>query len=126
MSETTQSDNEVFWTDDAGREHCDVEKALSLMLADDGDLFVLPDYKGTGRIVISVNCNDLFCWGCSDAEEVPYNQIDKLYRAWKKEGWRGASKWACKRRRERPQGPIEKRWRDAGDWDDELEALPAK
>lgn len=124
MTITAISDDDVFWTDEAGKEYCDEAKALSLMMADDGDLFVLPG--SNGRIVISVNCNDLFCWACSDAEEVPYNQIALLYRAWEKEGWRGASKWACKRRGERPQKPIEKRWREAGDWDEELEALPQK
>ena len=77
------------------------------------------------RISVNVNCNDVFAWGCADAEELPYDEIEPLYREWTKSGSWGIVRWCCVRRSERPQGPVESDMRRAGEWDDAMEALPA-
>lgn len=34
---------------------------------------------------ILVNCNDVFIWGCADAEEISMNEIPELYDMWLKD-----------------------------------------
>lgn len=106
------------------------EQMLSEMLADDGSLFIGGDCgpffvgpAGSHPLGIYVNCNDLFEWGTADAEALPSSEIPTLYKAWLADKKHGMSIWACFRRKWRPQKPVEKRWREAGIWNDSLEAL---
>lgn len=122
------------------------EEALAILLADElifgnGRRFWQPqwelDPENPGRLrdtgkgalegpttALFVNCNDVFAWGCADAEALPYDEILPLYRASRK-NW-GATKWCCLRRKQRPQAPVEADMRRAGAWDEELEALPRR
>lgn len=66
---------------------------------------------------INVNCNDVFAWGCADAESMLHDDIENLYRMWRKDPEWGSAVWCMIRRNQMPQKPVEKRIRDAGIWD---------
>jgi len=68
-----------------------------------------------------VDCSDVFAWGCSDAENLAYRDIETLYRMWLQDRVWGPAVWCMIRRREMPQAPVERRIREAGIWNlDEL------
>jgi hypothetical protein len=67
-------------------------------------------------ISVNVNCNDVFAWGCADAEELPYDEIENLYRMWVRDPSWGSAIWCMKQRKEMPQKPVEDRIRKAGIW----------
>lgn len=73
------------------------------------------------RTSLNVNCNDVFAWGCADAESMLHDDIENLYRMWLKDPAWGSAVWCMIRRNQMPQKPVEKRIRDAGIWD--LDAL---
>jgi hypothetical protein len=73
------------------------------------------------RTSINVNCNDVFAWGCADAESMLHDDIENLYRMWRKDPAWGAAVWCMIRRNQMPQKPVEKIIRAAGIWD--LDAL---
>ena len=75
-------------------------------------------------IVLFMNCNDVFAWGCADAESIKLDEVPALYRLWRANKIWGPIKWVCMRRKQKPQGPVERDMKDAGQWDDEMEALP--
>ena len=85
---------------------------------------------GNGAMALAVNCNDVFWWACADFELFTSDEIQGLYEAcFDEQGnskpW-GSIKWACKKRKMRPQHPMEDRMKEQGYWDDELEALPVR
>lgn len=114
---------------DDENEEVDEELALAELLKH-GVLFansfdVSRNGKAFGHTVtLAVNANDLFYWATSDCEQLRYNEIDSLYRSWLKDKRWGVSKWVCKKRKMRPQTPIERDMRRDGVWDDELESFP--
>lgn len=69
-------------------------------------------------------CNDVFAWGCADVEELPYSEIMPLWRAWKADKVWGTAKWCCRQRNMKPQQPVIRRMKEAGVWDEAMEALP--
>ncbi len=76
-------------------------------------------------MVVHVDCDDLFEWGCTDVEDLPREEIGNLYKMWKSNGRNGVNKWCCLRRKLRPQVPIVEQMKKDGFWDAELETLPA-
>lgn len=70
--------------------------------------------EAQGCINVFVICSDTFAYSCADAERLPYDQIQPLYRLWRKDSTLGATAWAVMQRRERPIAPVEKMLRDAG------------
>jgi len=70
-----------------------------------------------GSITVSVQCSDVFAWACADAESLPYDQIERLWRMWKKDEHWGAAVWCMLRRKQMPQKPVEEKIRSAGIWD---------
>ena len=74
-------------------------------------------------IVLFLNCNDVFAWGCADAEPVAYNEVQELYTMWKADEY-GDMKWVCKKRNMRPQRAWVARIKERGHWDEFFEALP--
>lgn len=84
-------------------------------------------------IVVFVNCNDVFAWGCADSEEIESSeQIYKDKVNWLSEllkyhlddpKW-GSVKWCCKKRNQRPQEPLVNRMKEENVWDKEMESLP--
>lgn len=73
---------------------------------------------------LNVNCNDVFAWGCADAEEAAYADLETVYRHWRRDPYWGTAIWCMIKRREMPQRPVERRIREAGVWD--LDALVAE
>jgi hypothetical protein len=108
----------------------DEDTALAEMLAE-GSLFSnSSDYyyegkKGGHTVVLFVLCNDIFAWGYADAEDLPEDQIEVLYNMWKASPTFGPIKWCCQRRQMKPQPPVQEWMKRAGEWDEEMEKLPA-
>jgi hypothetical protein len=75
-------------------------------------------------ISIHVSCNDIFAWGCSDSEDIPYKGIEPLYRMWRADPAWGAAKWCCIQRNEQPQRPVAEAMKKAGAWDETMANLP--
>ncbi len=96
----------VFYTVN-DKEHCDENAALAEMLAANGVLFVGgeqgPFFHGPNEEAkpaeIWINCNDMFAWGCADAEPLPHDKIGEFYKAWKAGR---STHWACKSRNLQP------------------------
>jgi hypothetical protein len=111
-------------------EFFDEEVALSELLKN-GVLFcnsryysLKKDTKSEGEtIVLFVICNDVFAWGCADAEDLPLNELENFYKMWEKDKINGPIKWCCLRRNEKPQKPMVDLMKKEGAWDDELEKL---
>lgn len=68
-------------------------------------------------ISVNVNCNDVFAWGCADAESLPHDEIENVYRMWRKDPSWGTAVWCMIKRNQMPQKPVEDRIRKAGIWD---------
>lgn len=127
-----------LWPEAKGDERLFPQEALALMMLQDGLLFCLRgksvDDSEKSVIAVCVNCNDLFYWGCADAEELPlitFKDEDEdvfwdFYERYRTKGDDGAVEWCCLRRGMRPQYPVEKSMRDRGVWTEELEALPER
>lgn len=67
-------------------------------------------------VTLHVICNDVFAWGCADAEDVTYKEIPDLYEMWRKDPQSGHEAWCIKKRKMMPQKPVEKMFRDDGIW----------
>lgn len=65
-------------------------------------------------INVFVTCSDTYAYACADAERLPFDQIEPLYRMWKRDPTLGPTAWAVMQRKERPIAPVEKMLRDAG------------
>ena len=78
---------------------------------------------GNGRLFLLVNCNDIFTWGSSDCEDIDRNDVPVLYDMWKTDHVWGSAKWCALKRQQRPQEPVVKRMKEAGVWDEQMEAL---
>lgn len=102
------------------RPYCDLDWSKTPPVAHD------PPRVAGHTLVLFVHCNDLFWWACADAENCELHELKGLYDIWKARGDVGAEQWCCYRRKMRPQTPIEKQWREKGQWTPELEALPSR
>lgn len=59
-----------------------------------------------------VNCNDLFWWGCADAESIPLKELPDLLKALKESPKNGDLLWVARKRKMRPQTPYYKYFND--------------
>lgn len=122
-------DEPMFYEVD-GVTYINEEKALAELLdkgvlfANSRDFLDLDGTKGGHTVVLFVNCNDIFAWGCADAEDLPHDEIANLYKAVQADPAWGAAKWCCVRRQQKPQKPAEDMMQAAGSWDEVMEALP--
>jgi hypothetical protein len=73
------------------------------------------------RPSLNVNTNDVFAWGCADAETINLNELKDVYDHYRKDPVWGTAVWACKRNNMLPQKPVYERIQKAGIWD--LDAL---
>lgn len=111
-----------------GEEVCQEEPALAQLLAA-GELFANGrKYLECGEpadetTVLFVQCNDIFAWGCADAESLPFDEIGNLYRMWHADKSWGTAKWCALRRKQQPQGPVIQRMKQDGSWDEMMESL---
>ena len=67
-------------------------------------------------ITVHVNCNDIFAWGCADAEDITYGELKDLYEMYKKDPSWGAAAWCIKKRKQMPQKPVQDLIDKAGIW----------
>jgi hypothetical protein len=75
------------------------------------------------RITVHVNCNDIFAWGCADAEDLTYSDISELFRMYKQDPNLGAAAFCIQKRKQMPQEPVVELFRKDGIWNlDELVA----
>ena len=73
-----------------------------------------------------VNLNDVFAWAACDAEDLPHDEVDELFRHWLRDPAWGPAVWAMKRRKMLPQKPVMERIKEAGVWTtEELEVSNA-
>ncbi len=85
----------------------------------------MEDGKSDGHtIVLFVLCNDIFAWGCADAEDLSLDEVEGVYKMWIKDKIWGPTKWSCLKRKEKPQDPVQKHMKRDGSWDEAMEALP--
>ena len=63
---------------------------------------------------LNVNCNDVFAWGCSDAEGISYHELEELYHLWLQFPVWGAELWCVMKRGQMPQKPVADRMRQVG------------
>ena len=105
------------------------EQALSQLLSEE-ILFanyreIILDGKKCGHTcVLFVNCNDIFAWGCADAEDIPNEEaLEKLYNYCVKYPVWGASIWCCMQRKTKPQAAAVNRMKEAKEWPIELDEL---
>src|SRR3990167_9430933 len=103
------------------------EHALAAMLLDEA-IFLNSNWweenwpeEAKKTVALCVSTNDIFTWGCADAESLPYDEIEEVYRYWIKDRSLGTAVWAIIRNKEMPQRPVESSIRKAGIWD--LDAL---
>ncbi len=127
--EKAEYEDRLFFTLSDGKEYCNDELALSILLKDDVLFANAFDYSyGKGviaghTVVLFVCCNDVFEWGFADSETFSTKDIGPLVKSHLRDKRWGAQKWAILHRQYRPQPPVEKAMREAGVWDDDLEKL---
>lgn len=109
----------------------DVEQAIAQLLLEEilfanGRPYAMSKGEPSSgeTIVLFVNCSDVFVWGCADGEDLPYEEIEPLYRLVLAHGHAGKEKWCCMRRNTKPQACVARDMKAAGAWDDKMEALP--
>ena len=84
-------------------------------------------------VVVFVNTSDVFAWGGADAECLGFKSqvaddsspLYHLLRCCLEDEVYGSVRWACIKRNQQPQKPFRDRMKEAGVWDDVMEALPA-
>lgn len=124
---TTVSPFDVLWDfkshDGVEEKVFSDENALALLLMNEvvflNSYWYKKDWPEDAQKVINVwvNCSDVFAWGVSDAEGIEFNELQDLYEHWIKDIRWGADVWCIKRRKQKPQAPVEKAIREAGVWD---------
>jgi len=131
LAEKIMNDDEELFFNINGKEYCNEERILSILLKNE-ILFCNSRHYSFGKdrksegetLVLFVICNDIFCWACADAEDITTNEIPVLYRMWEKDKVWGPIKWCCLKRNEKPQQPVEDSMKENGVWDDVMEKLP--
>ena len=102
--------------------HFEEDRALARLIAEEvcstNEHWWKKDWPEEARktFAIFVNCNDIFAWGCADAEPLQHDEIQDLYDHWIKDRNLGPAVWCCKKRRQMPQAPVRKAIEAAGIW----------
>jgi hypothetical protein len=121
------SPRSVIWTmeyqDGEKEEIFEEELALATLLMSE-EIFLNSHWwekgwpkKARDSISINANCNDVFAWGCSDAETVLHEDLRSVYEHYIKDPEYGVAVWCIKRRKELPQRPVLERIMSMGIWD---------
>ncbi len=75
------------------------------------------DEEARGLTTFHVNCNDVFSWGSSDAEILPYVELEDLYNCYVMDKSWGPAVWCIKQRGYMPQKPVYDAIQALGIWD---------
>jgi len=62
--------------------------------------------KAREQFCIFLNMNDMFAWGCADAEDITYDELKDVYMHFEKNPEWGPVIWVSKKRRQLPQQPV--------------------
>ena len=81
------------------------DESMIAFLLDEGILFVGNDY-GDGTVNLYININD-YVAPAADAENLPTNEIPKLFEMYRKDGYNGVAQYVADKR-----GIPNKRWRE--------------
>jgi hypothetical protein len=108
----TESAIEYLYEDDSGdtQSSFDNEKALAAMLLAEvvfiNSNWWEDDWPEDARksIAICVNTNDVFAWGCADAETITHHEIETVYRYFVKDQSWGTAVWAMIHNKENAAG----------------------
>lgn len=65
---------------------------------------------------INVNCDDVFAWGCSDAQELDYEELQTLWEYHIKDPRWGCEVWCMTKRGYLPQSPVYNDIQQEGIW----------
>lgn len=111
-----------------GESYFENESALSLLLSHEQIVLNNHWWEDTwdegkkNLFYVGVNCNDIFAWGCADAEELMFHELEDLFSYWEKDkGW-GMAVWCMIKRKEMPQKSVYDRIQKVGIWNlDELQ-----
>jgi hypothetical protein len=74
-------------------------------------------------VQVFINTNDVFAWGCADAESIEIHHIKEVFEELQKDPKWGVINWVCKKSNLKPQAPIVVDMKKDGVWTDEMEAL---
>lgn len=114
-------------TEEHPKGEIDQEQVVALLLINEVIFLNTPWWKddwpeeAKNATVMFVNCNDVFAWGCADAETIELHEIESLFDLWEKDSVYGAEIWCILKRKELPQRPVYNRIKERGIWD--LDAL---
>lgn len=75
-------------------------------------------------IVLFILANDVFVWGCADAEDITTEELPQLFDLHVANPKCGSIQWCCIKRNEKPQEPIVEYLKENGGWNETLESLP--
>ena len=117
-----KADGSRQYPDREDEEQFNAELALALLLIN--EVIFMNDHwwekgwpeEARAKTSLNVNCSDVFAWGCADAEEIDFRDLESLYRLWIRDPVWGSTVWCIKKRKELPQTPVVKSMREAG-WD---------
>lgn len=73
---------------------------------------------------LALSCNDVFSWGCSDAEEITVDDLPEILKFHRETPVYGYIKWCCIKRNQRPQGCFIKYMKNDGVWCEKMDRLP--
>lgn len=94
------------------------ERALAYLLAK-GIVFVSDKWQSsTASYLISlyVDCSDVFAWGFAEGEELPFEEIETLYKYVKNDPKDGSYIWCIIQRKMMPQKPVQDAITQNGIW----------
>lgn len=108
--------------------HWTPEDMMAEFLTDDRVFLNSIDVAEDGKesewqITAYVNCSDVFMWACADAEAFSKRDVIPIWQLCRKYPKYGHEIWCALKRKELPQGPVERAMRKAGEWPDEMEKL---
>jgi len=101
------------YTIDVNSEYFGEEQALAYLLLEDV-VFLNNGWWneeqgkpwGKDAVSIHVNCNDIFAWGCADAEDATHGDLVELAKIHAADPEWGLVMWCIKKRKMMPQSPV--------------------
>jgi len=111
----------VEWEYDGDKEF-EQELALSVLLLEKivfiNNFWWMKDWSKEQKsgFSINVNCNDVFAWGAADAENLEFEELEDLFKHYKKDKHWGSSVWCIKKRGYLPQKPVYEAIQKEGIW----------
>ena len=122
-----------YWFDIDGKLVPD-EEAMVAHLLEENILFVnarryvsnekTNELSKNETLVLFLNCNDVFAWAYSDAEDVSYDELPELFKMYEANTDCGPTQWVCIKRNQKPQAPMVKYLKENDGWNEVMEALP--